>query len=428
MKKVIGIRKEDKNIWERRVPLIPKHIKKLKDEFGIHTVVEPFERRAFSDDEFLNAGAEINTDLSGCPVIFAVKEIPTKLLMADKTYIYFSHTIKGQDYNMGMLKRLMDLKCTLIDYETITNNQGRRLVFFGKYAGLAGMIDALYGFGQRLKFLGYETPFLKVKQAYQYKDLNEAKEEIKKVGEGIKEKGLPGKFAPYIFGFAGYGNVSIGAQEILDLLPFEEILPWQLNNNLESKTNSICKVVFKEKDLVELVDSNNDFELLDYYNHPDKYKSKFESYLKKLDVLVNCIYWTEKYPRLVTKEFLQKEEYDLKLICDISCDIDGSVEITYKATEPDNPAFVYDPQNDKYVDGFEGKGVVNVAVDNLPTELPIDSSIEFSNSLHQFVNDIVEADLSKSFEEVGYPPEIKRAVILYKGELTPAYEYIRDFM
>ncbi|MGD8779821.1 MAG: bifunctional lysine ketoglutarate reductase /saccharopine dehydrogenase family protein [Ignavibacteria bacterium] len=428
MKRIIGVRKEDKNIWERRVPIIPEHVKKLKEEFGIQTVVEPFERRAFSHEEYVEAGAEINSDLSKCPVIFAVKEIPAKLLMADKTYIYFSHTIKGQDYNMGMLKRLMDLKCTLIDYEIITDEKGRRLVFFGKYAGLAGMVDALYGFGQRLKSLGYKTPFLKVKQAYQYKDISDAKEEIKKVGEEIKEKGLPDNFAPYIFGFAGYGNVSKGAQEIFDLLPFEEITPGYLNSTLFPKTNLLYKTVFQEKDLAEPININNLFDLQDYYQHPEKYKSKFENYLKKIDVLINCIYWTEKYPRLVTKEFLQKEEYKLKVICDISCDINGSVEITYKATKPDNPAFIYNPQNDNYTDGFEGEGIVNITVDNLPAELPVDSSVEFSNSLFSFVNGIVEADLSKPFDEAGYPPEIKRAVILYKGKLTPKYEYIKEFM
>ena len=196
MKKMIGIRREDKNIWERRVPLIPEHLAKLKKEFGIDTIIQPFPRRAFLDSEFTNVGVNVTEDLSKAPVVFAVKEIPIPLLQNDKTYIFFSHTIKGQDYNMPLLQRVMDLNCTLIDYEAIADENGKRQVFFGKYAGLAGMIDALYGYGIRLKNLGFENPFLKLKPAYEYKDSHEAKQEIAKIGEEIKSEK---NFTPFLF-------------------------------------------------------------------------------------------------------------------------------------------------------------------------------------------------------------------------------------
>ena len=150
MNKTIGIRREDKNKWEVRVPIIPDAVKLIKDKWGINSIVQPYATRAFKDEEYLKDGAEINEDLLKADIIFAVKEVPINLLLENKTYLFFSHTIKGQSYNMPLLKALLNKKCTLIDYECIKDNKGRRLVFFGKYAGLAGMIDALHGLGKRL--------------------------------------------------------------------------------------------------------------------------------------------------------------------------------------------------------------------------------------------------------------------------------------
>ncbi len=429
MKKLIGIRREDKNVWERRVPLIPEHLEKLKREHGIDAIIQPFERRAFLENEFTEVGVKIQEDLSDAPVVFAVKEIPIPLLQNDKTYIFFSHTIKGQDYNMPLLKKLMDLNATLIDYEAIANEDGKRLVFFGKYAGLAGMIDALYGYGIRLKNLGYETPLLKLKPAYEYKSVEEAKEEIAKVGKEIEADGMAVDKAPFVFGFMGYGNVSQGAQEIFDVLPHKVVDPDDLKN-LNSKFNNLFyKVIFKEEHLVEPKNPEDKFELMDYFTHPEKYKSKFEEYIPYMSLLVNAIYWTEASPRFLTKQYFKaKDEYKLDVICDITCDIDGAVDFTYKSTPSDNPAYVFNPKDDSFTDGYEGEGILDIAVDNLPTELPRNSSIEFSNALNQFVAGIVNADKTKSFDEAGFPAEIKRAVIVYNGKLTPKYEYLQEFL
>ena len=430
MKRLVGIRREDKNIWERRVPLTPEHVKILREKENIDFIVQPFERRAFSDDEYRAAGAKVDENIGEAPFIFAVKEIPVKLLEPEKVYMYFSHTIKGQDYNMPMLQKLLDLKATLIDYETIKDDKGRRLVFFGRFAGIAGMIDALHAFGKRLQYFGYDTPFLHVKMSYEYGEVALAKKDLQKLASELNEADLPDEFAPYIFGFSGYGNVSRGAQEIFDLLPAKEIQPDEIAEIVKRKEKGLFKVVFKEEHLVKPKDENQPFELNDYYAHPEKYEPIFEKYLVNLSVLVNAVYWDARYPRLVTKKFL-KENFDkmrLVLIQDISCDIDGGVEITYKATEPDVPGYVYNPETDEFVDGFEGKGVLNLAVDNLPTEIAKDSSVAFGEALLPFVPGIVNADYEKSFAEIDLPPEIKRAVIVYKGELTPDYEYLKDYL
>ncbi len=430
MKRLVALRREDKNIWERRVPLIPEDVKTLIEQNEINFIVQPFERRAFNDEEYRNAGANVKEDFSEAHFVFGVKEIPIKFLEPEKIYMYFSHTIKGQIYNMPMLQKLLDLKATLIDYELIKDDKGRRLVFFGRFAGIAGMIDALHALGIRLKHLGYETPFLHVKMSYEYGEVEKAKEDLQKLANEIAEANLPDELQPLIFGFAGYGNVSRGAQEIFDMLPHKEIKPSEIEQIVNAKEKGLFKVVFKEEDMVEPINANDNFELLDYYNHPEKYKPKFDQYLINISVLVNAVYWDERYPRVVTKKFL-KENFDkmrLLLIQDISCDINGGVEITHKATEPDVPGFVYNPETDEFTDGFEGKGILDLAVDNLPTEIAKDSSVAFSKALLPFVPGIVNADYSKPFEEIDLPPEIKRAVIVYKGKLTPDYEYLKEHL
>jgi alpha-aminoadipic semialdehyde synthase len=172
------------------------------------------------------------------------------------------------------------------------------------------------------------------------------------------------------------------------------------------------------------------FELDDYFTHPEKYKSVFELYVPYLTLLVNCIYWDKRYPRLLTKNFLKllyKSEPRLRVIGDISCDIDGSIEATVKATSPDNPVFVYDPITNRTNDGLVGRGPVIMAVDNLPCEIAKESSIYFSNVLKPFVPAIANADFSVTFDKCQLPPEIKKAVITYQGDLTPDYKYITNY-
>lgn len=426
---MVGIRREDKNIWERRTPIIPQHIKELKEK-GIEFFIQPSKIRAFKDREYAEAGAIIQDNINECNVIFAVKEIPSDFFKKNKTYVFFSHTIKGQKHNMPMLKKIMELKSQLIDYEKIVDEKNRRLIFFGRYAGLAGMIDTLWALGQRLNEEGIENPFAEIKQTYAYGSLGEAKKSIKKISENIKKNGLPESITPLIFGIAGYGNVSKGAQEIIDILPVKEITPEQVVS-LQDKGYSgkhIYKVIFKEEDIVEPV--SGEFELQDYYKHPEKYRSKFDKYLRDLTILVNAIYWDKIYPRLVTKKYL-KENYGkirLMVIGDIGCDINGAIECNVKITEPDNPVFVYEPLTDKTTDGFKGKGVVVLAVDNLPCELPKESSKDFSSALKKFIPEIAKTDFSVNFDDCNLSPEIKNAVIVYHGKLTPNYQYLEKYL
>jgi saccharopine dehydrogenase (NAD+, L-lysine-forming) len=432
MTKCLGIRREDKSVWERRVPVVPEDIPRLREQYDMQVVVQPSQIRVFREEEFLAAGARVDEDLSPCNVIVAVKEIPPHLILPNKTYVFFAHVIKGQPYNMPMLRRLLELGCTLIDYEKVTDDKGRRLIFFGRHAGLSGMIDTLWALGKRLEWEGIATPFAQIELAHAYRDLDSARAAIREAGERIRREGLPAGLAPLVVGFAGYGNVSRGAQEVFDELPFVELAPADLPALFAGQPDphTLYKVVFKEEHTVKPVDPAATFELQDYYQHPEKYRSCFSDYLPYLTVLVNGIYWDRRYPRLVTKAYLREHADDLRLrvIGDISCDIEGSIECTARCTEPGNPVYVYNPRTETTTDGYAGEGVVILAVDILPSELPREASIYFSGVLRDFIPAIVAADYTVPFEQLALPPEIKRAVIVYQGKLTPDYQYISEYL
>jgi alpha-aminoadipic semialdehyde synthase len=431
----IGIRREDKSQWERRVPLTPDQVKKLVAQ-GIEVVIQPSKIRAFSDARYQKAGASILEDLSDCSVVLAVKEIPSSLFRPNGSYMYFAHVIKGQAYNMPMLQKLLDLNCTLIDYERVVDENNRRLIFFGRHAGLAGMIDTLWALGQRLEHEGIKSPFESTLPAHKYKDLEEAKQAIEKVGREITQQGLPTEISPLVVGFAGYGNVSQGAQEIFDLLPHRVITPRQLvADDRQDSKNELVKVVFKEEDMVKRLDQSQPFNLQEYYNHPENYVGDFEKYLAHLSVLVNCIYWESKYPKLVTKDTITKlysaeTQPNLRIIGDISCDIEGGVECTIKCTDSSDPVFVFRAQADdqQAIFGVQGKGPVIMAVDNLPCELPVESSTDFGKALMPFVPELVNTDYSRPFEQLTLSEPIKAAVITHAGKLTPDYAYLEKHL
>lgn len=431
----VGIRREDINRWERRAPLIPSHVRELIENYPLNFYVQPSTIRVFPDSEYRDAGAIVQEDLCPSRIILAIKEIPVNLLEPGKVYVFFSHTIKGQAHNMPLLKKFLELGCTLIDYEKMTNEKGQRVLFFGNYAGHAGMVDSLWAYGQRMKALGVETPFLKIKQTIHYSNLTEIKEQIQKVGREIEEKGLPPEISPFICGFFGYGHVSQGAQKVYDLLPAVEIKPSELAETVEKgyfSPHRVYKVVFKEEDMVR-PKGDLAFDLQDYYQNPEKYYPVAESYLPYLNVLINGILWTPKYPKFVTRKFLQelyggKSMPRLQVIGDITCDINGSIESTVKATDSENPVYVYDPIEGKTIFGFEGRGPVVMAVYNLPAELPLESSTFFSKNLKHYVPGIALADYSKPFNQIELDPVVKRAVIVYKGQLTPDYKYLSDYL
>lgn len=431
MNKIIGLRKENKGPLEKRAPLTPKDVKILIDK-NIKIIIESSDNRVFKDNEYSAAGAEIVSSLELADIILGIKEVKEKYLYDNKIYIFFSHVIKGQSYNMTMLKKILERKIILFDYEEIKNSKNQRLVFFGRYAGLAGAIDTLWAAGRKYDFKNIDTPFKNIKRANSYNSLTQAKEAIKEVGNIISNNNLPNELTPFVIGFVGYGHVSKGAQEIFENLPVKEISPQELLTLNLDKKNMIYKVVFHEKDMVKNKDKNKPFDLNEYYQYPQRYEGIFRNYLPKLSIIINGTYWDNKYPKHISKEEIKNiytnKNPKLKIICDISCDIEGGVEITKEVRMPDDPVYSYNPDNDSIENGYKGYGPLVVAVDILPSELPRESSQEFSRLLSNYIPHLLKTDFSQNFQNLSLIPELKNAIITYKGNLTEKFKYITKYL
>ncbi len=431
---IIGLRSEEKP-FESRVPLVPKHIADLATKYNIRFAVEPSDQRSYPAQDFTEVGAEVHP-LKGSevPVILGIKEIPINFFEKGKVYIFFSHTIKGQEDNMDMLQKILDVGATLIDYERVIDEKGRRLIFFGNWAGMAGISNTFRVLGDRLESKGITpNPFAGLKPNLECKGLLELKEQFQALGERIADMGLPEAMIPFVVGFAGYGNVSRGAQEMFDILPHEQVDPSQLSKISSPKSNVLYKCIFKEEHMVKPKEQGVEFDLQDYYKHgAAKYQGVFHEYVPYMPVVLNCIYWTEKYPRLITRDFIRNHWKDknrrLEVVGDISCDVDGAIEFTIRTTNPGSPAFTYLVEENQAESGVEGDGPVVMAVDNLPAELPRESSTSFSETLLGYIPALAKADFTVPFEKLELPRELKNAVIVYQGSLTKDYEYLNEHL
>lgn len=434
MRGVIGVRRETKSPWERRSAVTPTLARSLSEVPGLKVVVQPSARRVYHDKEYVRAGAAVSNDLSDANLIVGVKEVPPESLLPGAAYLFFAHVIKGQPHNMPMLKRLSELGCTLIDYEMVRDEAGRRLIFFGRYAGLAGAIDTLWALGQRLRWEGVRSPFEGIAPAHTYPSLEAARDAVRLAGRAIQSSGLPPGISPLVIGIAGYGNVASGVREVLSDLPVIEVEPENLANvQPRDVARALVQTTFKEQHIVESRQPAHRFELQDYYDHPERYRSIFGRHLPRLTVLMNCNYWDQRYPRLVTKAELRDlfgadRSARLKVIGDLSCDIGGSVECTVKATEPGDPVYTYDPVSGRIADGVEGPGPVILAVDILPAELPREASEAFSYLLAPFLEALGAADWERPFEELDLPDQMRRAVILHRGRLTPEFARLQTHL
>ena len=426
-KNVIGLRRESKNYWERRVGLTPFHVSKLI-ELGIKVLVQPSTTRCFADIEFANVGAELREDLSEAQLIIGIKEVSISELLSRRTYMFFSHTLKAQSYNMPLLDALLQKHIRLIDHECIRNENGR-LVAFGKFAGNAGVIDFLQGLGKYLLMRGISNPFLYERFSYMYYTLLEGIENVKRIGEIITAEGLPPGIGPMIWGITGTGRCSDGALEVLKSFPHKIITPEELSCFIpdEESQNQIYIVTFSTKHMyARIIDGG--FDRVEYGLSPHLYRSVFkEKYAEKLSVIINCIYYEPKFPKLLTIEDIRSLNGKLLGICDISCDLKGGIEICRKFTTPEEPFYLYNPNDDriyKLSQEHIQNSILYHSMDFLPSELPRDASQHFSNKLFDYVIELAKDDANLNFDQLTLNNEITNAMITCHGKLTPRYEYI----
>ena len=431
----IAIKKEEKEL-ERRTPLIPEDIEFLKRKFNLDSFVETSNQRIYPDSEFNNKGAVLEEKLqSKGDFIIALNEIPMESIRKGKKYVIFTHILKNQEKVFPLLKKIIQSKSTLIDLEKITDNKNKSLFNFDKFIGYAGMIDSFWALGQKLKVQGLETPLLKINQAFKYKNLDNAMDLLKKIGKEIDIIGLNYPDGPLIIGIIGIGAISTSVQEIINCIPCQETKPEELEEFFESgfySENRIYYVVFQEKHIVKPIELEDDFDLQDYYTNPEKYETQFDKYIPYLTIIVNTLHRESKHPRYITKESL-KELYEgglsiLRIIGDLSGDINGFIELTTRRTTSNEPIFTFDLSTQKSESNFSGKGPTILAIDNLSNEFPMEASRYFSNILKDFLPKITNANYLTNFQECGLPEEVKKGVVIYKGELTSNFMVLNNFL
>ncbi|XP_012281223.1 alpha-aminoadipic semialdehyde synthase, mitochondrial [Orussus abietinus] len=442
--KVIAIRREDQSVWERRAALAPSNVRRLI-RAGVKVIVQPSNRRAYPAKAYLDAGASLQEDISSASVIFGVKQVPVDQLIPNKTYCFFSHTIKAQEGNMPLLDAVLEKNIRLLDYEKLTDDNGQRVVAFGKYAGVAGMVNILHGLGLRLLALGHHTPFMHIGPAHNYRNSATARQAIRDAGYEIALGAMPKSIGPLTFVFTGSGNVSQGGQEVFQELPHEYVPPETLRKVAEhGDATKVYGCEVRRRHHLERKDGGG-FDPEEYVKHPERYISTFSKKIAPYaSIIVNGIYWAVDSPKLLTipdaKDLLRPAytpwlptsvgapalPHRMLAICDISADPGGSIEFMNECTTIDTPFCLYDADRNKDTKSFKGPGVLVCSIDNMPTQLPRESTDFFGDLLFPYALDIIHSDAKKPLEEHNFSPAVHGAIIASNGRLTPNFEYIQE--
>ncbi|MDB4088055.1 NAD(P)-dependent oxidoreductase [Flavobacteriales bacterium] len=396
----IGVIKETKNPPDKRVPLSPEKCVELKQNFPeVELVVQSSDIRAFKDEEYSELGINIVEDISDCDVLLGVKEVKKDKLLPNKTYFFFSHTIKEQPYNRDLLQKMLDLNIKMIDYETLTYQNNGRILGFGRYAGIVGAYNAFLAYGIKSNSYTLKPANL----CYDYKEL---KQELKKVK-------LPNDYKIII---SGDGRVGKGAEEILHTTGIYEVSPMDF---LTSTRNEPIYTQLSVKDYNKKKDGSK-FGVQDFYKNPEEFASNFKRFSDKGDMYIACHYWDKHAPFIFSREDAKHSDFKLRIVADISCDIDGPVASTIRPSTIDEPLYGYNPETEEETDFMDENAIGVMAVDNLPCELPRDSSEDFGNELLTKVLPSLIGDDSETI--------IERASICENGKLTSYYSYLQDYV
>ncbi|QQS31193.1 MAG: alanine dehydrogenase [Sphingobacteriales bacterium] len=397
-KTLIGIIREEKNPPDNRVPLTPRQCSFIQENFPeVSISVQPSIQRCFADSEYEQAGIEVKEDLTKCHILMGVKEPLPDRLIAGKTYLFFSHTIKKQVSNQKLLQTIIQKNIELIDYECLRYANGKRIIGFGGFAGIVGAHNGL-------KAYGLKTGLYNLPPAYECGDY----EQLKRVYERLI---LP----PMKIALTGAGRVATGAKEVLDFLKIKHISVQEYLNN---RYDYPVYVHLHNHDLYRHKKFHS-YETHEFYHHPQLFYSTFLPFTSQTDLMINGIYWSPKAPVFFTKSDMNSPDFKIKVIADISCDINGSVPATLRATTIGNPVMGYNPKTQGEDTPYQPHTIDIMAIDNLPNELPRDSSETFGKLL---IDHVLAELLQKS------SPIIEHATITKQGMLTELYEYLHDYV
>ena len=396
-----GIIREGKNPPDKRVALSPSQCKELLDVYPeLEIAVQPSPIRAFKDQEYSDLGLTMQEDLSDCDVIIGVKEVPLDMLISNKTYLFFSHTYKLQPYNKTLLQTILKKKIRLVDYEMLKNKEGVRILGFGKYAGIVGAYNAFRAWGEM-------TGEFFLKAAHECEDRVEMEGELKKV-----QFSKPGKIV-----MTGSGRVGSGAEEMMNVLGFPKV---SAQDFLNAKFDHSVYCQLEVSDYFKRGDSKP-FTNEDFYKNSEGYESDFMKFTEKADIYIPCHFWSEKSPFIFTREDAKSENFNIRLVSDISCDIDGPVASTLSPSTIADPFYGYDPVSEKMV-AFGNPNSIGVsAVDNLPCELPKDASQDFGNELiKNVIPHFFNGDQDQILE--------KASETDLSGNLTSYFSYLKEYV
>lgn len=399
---ILGLIKEFKNPPDRRVALSPEQCSRLQKMFPrLKIVVQPSPHRIFSDNDYRNSGITVSENMADCDILLGIKEVPFQYLIPRKTYMFFSHTIKMQEQNRQMLKEIIRHGIKLIDYECLHNERGSRILGFGKFAGIVGTFEILRAMGKKYNVFELESPSA-------MKNYDELKSKISQYAELIKQQKKK-------IILAGSGRVISGCEELLQYIEIKKV------SSFDFVKNEFGETVYTLLDLENLYERKDGEKLIHshFYNNHEMYVSKFKTFSKIADVLINGVYWDSKMVKHFEKEETMADDFKIKLIADISCDIEGSVPITIRETTIEKPVFGWDCKNLKECEPYTESSIDIMAVSNLPTELPADASIGFGE-------DLIKKILPELFKENS--KMINEATICENGILTEKYSYLHDFV
>ncbi|MBC8265795.1 MAG: alanine dehydrogenase [Flavobacteriales bacterium] len=395
----IGILREDKIPADDRVIFSPTQCKQFIKQFPtIELFVQSSSIRCFKDSEYKSLGINLVDNISNCDVFFGIKEVLIENIIPNKTYFFFSHTIKKQDYNRELLQALIEKNITMVDYEVLKDSKGKRLLGFGRYAGIVGAYNALLTYG--LKSGKY-----KLKAAHLCKDRVEMETQLEYLN--LKNEKII---------VTGHGRVGHGILEILQKAKIKQVS----KEDFISKTyDEVVFVHLNTMDYNVRIDGNPS-DKYEFYNHPELYKSSFMKYVKHADIFIAGHYYSSGSPFLFSIEDAKSVDFKINVVADISCDIQGPIPCTIRASTIENPIYGYNPISKKEDDFTKNDIIAVMAVDNLPSELPKDASEDFGKNLLEKISPLlINADKDGVIEN---------ATICQNGNLMPNFEYLRDYL
>jgi saccharopine dehydrogenase (NAD+, L-lysine forming) len=394
----IGIIREGKTPPDARTPLVPEQCAYLIREKHLDIIAEPSPIRCYANAEYEDFHVPVSHDLHRCDVLMGIKEVPVDQLIADKTYLFFSHTIKEQPYNRKLLQAVLQKNIRLLDYEVMTDDLGRRLIAFGKFAGMVGAHNALWTWGQRTG--AFTLP--RMKDCFDY--------------EAAKEHYFHTSWPAVKIVVTGSGRVGTGAVEVLHDMGILQVSPDEFLNN------DFDEAVFTQVTPHEYVARKDGapFHTRDYYQHPEQYQSAFGPFTRCTDIFINGIYWDSKAPAFFTADDMKSPDFRIRVIADVTCDIApvSSVPSTIRPSSIANPVYGYDPESGTESAPHQANIIDVMAIDNLPSEMPRDASRAFGD---MFINHILH-EMMKPDSSV-----IERATIAKNGQLGKHFQYLSGY-